>query len=136
MHLLSSVKRSTFSMFVFSKVTRTHFSSSTLSYKKHIPHLNSITVVGRYSVGSPLISPRFLCLLSRPALHAEPIFNMAAHPGSPSNNKLYLQLSAGPNHWGYQSTKCWIPVNIPASGKKKQTDPHRYISPTPQQKHT
>lgn len=118
----------TFSIFVFSNVTRTHFSSSTLFYKTHIPHLNSITVVGRCSVGSPLISLCFLCLLSRPALHAEPIFNMTAHPGSLSNNKLYLQLSAGPNHWGYQSTKCWIPVNIPAGGKKANRPTEIHIS--------
>lgn len=73
----------------------------------HIPQLNSTTVVVRSSLGSPLISPRLLCLLSRPTLHAEPVFNMAAHPGSQSNNKLYLQLSAGLNHWDYCSTKCW-----------------------------
>lgn len=76
----------------------------------HIPQLNSTTVVVRSSLGSPLISPRLLCLLSRPALHAKPVFNMAAHPGSQSNNKLYLQLSAGLNHWDYCSTKSWIPL--------------------------
>ena len=30
---------------------------------------------------APLISPRLLCPLSRPAPHEEPVFNMAAHPG-------------------------------------------------------
>lgn len=83
----------------------------------------------RSSLGSPLISPGLLCLLSRPALHAEPVFNMAAHPGSQSNNKLYLQLSAGLNHWDYCSTKCWIPVNIPAGEKGKQTQRDKYRPP-------
>lgn len=82
----------------------------------HIPQLNSTTVVVRSSPG-PLISPRLLCLLSRPALHAESVFNMAAHRGFQSNNKLYLQLSAGLNHRDYWSTKCWNPVNITALKK-------------------
>lgn len=84
--------------------------------------LNSITVVARCFLGSPLIWPGLLCLLSRPAWHAEPVFNMAAQPWSQSNNKLYLQLSAGLNHWDYGGTESRIPINISVGGGKKKVN--------------
>lgn len=83
---------------------------------------NSITVVARCFLGSPLIWPGLLCLLSRPAWHAEPVFNMAAQPWSQSNNKLYLQLSAGLNHWDYGGTESRIPINISVGGGKKKVN--------------
>lgn len=107
-------------------VYSTHSLTQHTHTKTHIPRLNGTTVVVRSSPGSPLISSHLLCLLSRPALQAEPVFNMAVHPGSQSNNKLYLQLSAGLNHWDYCSTKCWITVNIPAGEKGKQTQRDKY----------
>lgn len=85
----------------------------------HTPQLHSTTVVARCLLGSPLICPGLSCLLSRPARHAEPVFNMAAQPWSQSNNKLYLQLSAGLNHWDYGGTESRIPINIPVDGGKK-----------------
>ena len=55
---------------------------------------------------------------------------MAAQSVSRSNNKLYLQLSAGLNHLDYCRTKSWIPVDIPAGGKKgKQTQRDKYWLP-------
>lgn len=100
-------------------------STHTLGAHTHSPQLNSITVVVRCLLGSPLIWPGLLCLLSRPARHAEPVFNMAAQPWSQSNNKLYLQLSAGLNHWDYDGTESRIPINISVGrgGKKVNRPP-------------
>lgn len=114
-------------------LTRTaHISINTHSQAQRYQCSGEIFTGQTFDLASSLVS------VWRPALHAEPVFNMAAHPGSQSNNKLYLQLSAGLNHWDYQSTKCWVLVNIPAGGgKKKKTgkQTQRYVSPVPQQKY-
>lgn len=104
-------------------------STHTLRAHAHSPQLNSITVVARCLLGSPLIWPGLSCLLSRPARRAEPVFNMVAQPWSQSNNKLYLQLSAGLNHWDYGGTESRIPINISVGGggkKGKQTSKDKY----------
>lgn len=87
--------------------------------------------MARCLLGSPLIWPGLSCLLSRPARRAEPVFNMVAQTQSWSqgNNKLYLQLSAGLNHWDYGGTGSQIPINISVGGegkKGKQTSKDKY----------